>query len=71
MTNTAQRAILEQADESFERNIMPTAVGRLDEDTISVCRKCYAMGFINGGDHVLSQVRPVKYSNGGCYATEG
>jgi hypothetical protein len=59
MTNTAQRAILEQAEESFERVIMPTAVGRLDEDTISVCRKCYAMGFINGGDHVMRE--------GGCY----
>jgi hypothetical protein len=63
MTNTAQRAILEQADESFERNIMPTAVGRLDEDILSVCRKVYAMGFINGGDHVMRE--------GGDYATEG
>jgi len=62
MTNTAQRAILIEADESFERNIMPTAVGRLDEDILSVCRKCYAMGFINGGDHVLSQVQAVQYS---------
>jgi hypothetical protein len=62
MTNTAQRAILEQAEESFNRVIMPTAVGRLDEDILSVCRKCYAMGFINGGDHVLSQVQAVQYS---------
>ena len=62
MTNTAQRAILAEADESFERNIMPTAVGRLDEEILSVCRKCYAMGFINGGDHVLSQVQAVQYS---------
>lgn len=63
MTNTVQRAILIEADESFDRNIMPTAVGRLDEEILSVCRKCYAMGFINGGDHVLRE--------GGCYATEG
>ncbi len=62
MTNTAQRTILQEAEESFERNIMPTAVGRLDEDILSVCRKCYAMGFINGGDHVLSQVQAVQYS---------
>ncbi len=62
MTNTAQRAILEQADESFDRVIMTTAVGRLDEDTISVCRKCYLMGYLNGGDHVLSQVQAVQCS---------
>lgn len=59
MTNTAQRAILAEAEESFDRCILTTAIGRLDELTILVCRKCYLMGYLNGGDYVLRE--------GGCY----
>jgi hypothetical protein len=62
MNDEHQRQILSEAEQSFERNVMTTAVGRLDPETLSVCRKCYCLGFINGGDHVLSQVQQVQYS---------
>jgi hypothetical protein len=62
MSNDHQRQILSEAEQSFERNVMTTAVGRLDPETLAVCRKCYCLGFINGGDHVLSQVQQVQYS---------
>ncbi len=61
MSKEAQRTIIEEAGESFDRNIA-TSVGEMDSDLLSLCRKCYCLGFINGGDHVLSQVQAVKYS---------
>lgn len=59
---TTQQQLIAEAEKSFDRNLMPTHVGRLDDETLSVCRKCYCLGFINGGDQVLSQVEQVQYS---------
>jgi len=63
MSTKEQRlALMAEAEKSFEASIMPTSVGLLDEATLSVCRKCYCLGYINGGDHVLSQVSAVWFS---------
>ena len=59
---TPQQQLAAEADKSFERNLMATHIGRLDSETLEVCRKCYRLGFINGGDHVLSQVQAVQFS---------
>lgn len=59
---TTQQQLMAEAEKSFERNVMTTHVGKLSEDIVSLCRKCYCLGFINGGDTVLSQVELVQHS---------
>lgn len=60
---TAQQQLTAEANASFDRNVlMDASIAASGAEMIATIRSAYVLGFINGGDHVLSQVQTVQYS---------
>ena len=58
-----QQLLINEANASFVRNVLTdSSIANSGEQMIETLRSAYVLGFINGGDHVLSQVQQVQFS---------